>query len=395
MNYLLLGNSALRVSEIALGTMTFGGDDGVWAWGVDEATSNDILTAYLEEGGNFLDTADMYTDGRSETIVGQYLADHGLRPSVVLATKYTNHAPGVEYPGETGGTHANAAGNHRKNLVQSVETSLRRLKTDYIDLLWVHAPDYLTPTEEILRAVDDLVRQGKILHLGLSDFPAWMVSRAQATAELRGWTAPTAIQILYNLNERTPEREYLPMAKALNVGVMAWGPLGGGLLTGKYDETDIVSEDSTLPEGVQTGAAGKSKDGIQRRMDVMGIGHSYLVNETGIEITNTVKSVAGRIVVTPGQVAIAWLQAQGVIPIVGATSAEQIRENLKAVNVTLSKTDLAELDAVSRIDLGFPHQFVATAWDIIYGGYKEQIPALSREDLGDAFRLQAKINGSA
>src|ERR1700752_4737580 len=219
MRYRLLGNSGLRVSEAALGTMTFGDD---WGWGSAKDEARKVYDAFREAGGNFIDTANLYTNGTSESFIGEFMRDH--RQSVVLATKYTNAAPGED---------ANAAGNHRKSMVQALEASLRRLKTDYIDLYWLHIWDQMTPVEEVMRAFDDLVRQGKILYAGVSDMPAWVVAQANTLANLRGWTPFVGLQVEYSLIERTPERELLPMAADLGLGVTAWSPLAGGLLTGK------------------------------------------------------------------------------------------------------------------------------------------------------------------
>src|SRR5271169_5613843 len=220
MRYRLLGNSGLRVSEAALGAMTFGED---WGWGSSKDEARKVYDAFREAGGNFIDTANIYTNGTSESFLGEFMKDH--RQSVVLATKYSNAMPGTD---------PNAAGNHRKNMVQSVEASLRRLKTDYIDLYWLHIWDQMTPVEEVMRAFDDLVRQGKVLYIGVSDAPAWWIAQANTLAELRGWTQFIGLQIEYSLIERTVERELIPMAKAFNLGLVAWSPLAGGLLSGKY-----------------------------------------------------------------------------------------------------------------------------------------------------------------
>jgi len=220
MKYRLLGNSGLRVSEAALGTMTFGDD---WGWGAAKEEAQNVYNAFREAGGNFIDTANLYTNGASESFLGEFVKGH--RQSMVLATKYTNSAPGAD---------PNAAGNHRKNMMQSVEASLRRLQTDYIDLYWVHAWDQITPVEETMRGLDDLVRQGKVLYVGVSDAPAWWVSQANTLASLRGWTPFVGLQIEYSLVERTVERELIPMARSLNLGVVAWSPLSNGVLTGKY-----------------------------------------------------------------------------------------------------------------------------------------------------------------
>src|SRR5574341_614896 len=220
MRYRLLGNSGLRVSEAALGTMTFGDE---WGWGAAKDEAHKVYKSFREAGGNFIDTANMYTNGTSESFLGEFMQGH--RQSVVMATKFTNAAPGTD---------PNAAGNQRKNMVQAVEASLKRLGTDYIDLYWVHAWDQITPVEEVMRGLDDLVRQGKVLYVGISDAPAWWVAQANTLARLRGWSSFVGLQIEYSLVERTVERELIPMAKALNVGVTAWSPLSGGVLTGKY-----------------------------------------------------------------------------------------------------------------------------------------------------------------
>jgi aryl-alcohol dehydrogenase-like predicted oxidoreductase len=220
MHYRLLGNSGLRVSEAALGTMTFGED---WGWGAAKDEARKMYDAFREAGGNFIDTANLYTNGTSESFLGEFMQGH--RQSVVMATKYTYAAPGTD---------PNAAGNQRKNMVQAVEASLKRLGTDYIDLYWVHAWDQITPVEEVMRGLDDLVRQGKVLYVGISDAPAWWIAQANTLAHLQGWSPFIGLQIEYSLIERTVERELIPMAAALNVGVTAWSPLANGVLTGKY-----------------------------------------------------------------------------------------------------------------------------------------------------------------
>src|ERR1700681_3501483 len=220
MKYRLLGNSGLRVSEASLGTMTFGDE---WGWGSPKAEAQKVYETYREAGGSFIDTANFYTGGTSEKFLGEFMQGH--RESVVLATKYSNAAPGND---------PNAAGNQRKNMMQAVEASLQRLQTDYIDLYWVHIWDGITPVEEVMRGLDDLVRQGKVLHVGISDALAWWIAQANTLAELRGWTQFIGVQIEYSLAERTVERELIPMSKALSLGVLAWSPLAKGVLSGKY-----------------------------------------------------------------------------------------------------------------------------------------------------------------
>lgn len=223
--YRLLGRSGLRVSPLSLGTMTFGTD---WGWGADEAEAARILDVYLDRGGNFIDTAVNYTGGSSERILGRLIADK--RERIVLATKFTM----ARDPGNP-----NSGGNHRLNLVRSVEASLRQLNTDRIDLLYIHAWDFTTSPDEVMRALDDLVRAGSVLYLGICNTPAWRIAEMQTLADLRGWSPLVALQIEYSLVERTVEHELLPMAEALGLGVLPWSPLGGGILTGKYSRADL------------------------------------------------------------------------------------------------------------------------------------------------------------
>ncbi|MEO0469004.1 MAG: aldo/keto reductase [Bacteroidota bacterium] len=347
MNYQLFGNSGLRVSPLSLGTMTFGED---WGWGSSKETSKQIYDAYMEAGGNFIDTADVYTNGSSERILADFIqAD---RDHVVLATKYTLSLP----------THnPNNSGNHRKNLVQSVEASLKRLKTDYIDFLWVHAYDFATPIEEMMRSLDDLVRSGKILYIGMSDAPAWVISRANTMAELRGWTSFIGNQLEYNLTERSPERDLLPMSKALNIGVVAWSPLATGILTGKYIDKGNQGEDGDRLDGST----------------------SYRFNEKNQAIAREVVAIAGELGVSPAQLSLAWILHQGVIPIIGARKMHQLEDNLKSVDLKLDAEIIQRLNRVSRIDLGFPHNFVLRdgAKRMMYGGMVDQIEGIRNDNL--------------
>src|SRR5260221_3020136 len=255
MKYRLLGNSGLRVSEAALGTMTFGDE---WGWGSDKDEARKVYDGFREAGGNFIDTANFYTNGTSESFLGEFMKDH--RQSMVLATKYSNAAPGTD---------PNAAGNHRKSMMQAVEASLRRLQTDYIDLYWVHIWDQITPVEEVMRGLDDLVRQGKVLYVGISDAPAWWIAQANTLALLRAWSPFIGLQVEYSLIERTVERELVPMAKALNLGFTAWSTLARGMLTGKYHghrspepgRMNSATMKDFMPEPQRTGrivAAGKT-----------------------------------------------------------------------------------------------------------------------------------------
>jgi aryl-alcohol dehydrogenase-like predicted oxidoreductase len=339
MRYKLLGKSGLRVSELSLGTMTFGED---WGWGASVDESRKIFDSYAEAGGNFIDTANGYTDGSSEKIVGELIAKE--RERFVVATKYSFPLRMNDKKGDP-----NASGNHRKNLIQSLEGSLKRLNTDYIDLFWLHAWDFTTPIEEVLRSLDDVVRQGKVLYIGISDTPAWIVSQANTIAHYQGWTQFVALQIEYSLIQRTPERDLIPMAKAFDLAVTPWSPLGGGVLTGKYNRS---------PQG---GAE-------QGRLETLGGG----ISEKNLAIAEVVSQVAAEIGHTPSQVALAWLRAQSgvIIPIVGARKLTQFQDNLASIEVTLSPEHLQRLDEVSQIEVGFPHDFLQNdvIRDRLFGG---------------------------
>ncbi|MEV4111795.1 aldo/keto reductase [Nonomuraea sp. NPDC049695] len=342
--YRLLGRSGLRVSPLALGTMTFGTD---WGWGSDKDESRRIFDAYVDRGGNFIDTANQYTEGTSETLVGEFAS--GRREQLVLATKYTL----ARRPGDP-----NSGGNHRKSMVQSVESSLRRLNTDYIDLLYLHAWDFTTPVEEILRGLDDLVRSGKVLYAGISDTPAWQVSRMQAIADLRGWAPLIALQIEYSLVERTVERDLIPMAREMGLGVIPWSPLASGVLTGKYSRADLDQEVSADPSGTRKNVAAANGSLTERALD----------------IADVVKQVASDLGVTPSQVALAWttLNPGVTAPIVGARTLRQLEDNLTALEVRFSESHLATLEEASRVDLGFPHEFLSRPMprQVMLGGVK-------------------------
>ncbi len=342
LRYRMLGPSGLRVSEICLGTMSFGEQ---WGFGADEATSHKVLDTYAEAGGNFLDTANKYHGGETELICGKWL--EGKRDRFVVATKYTLSMDHSD---------PNASGNHRKSLVHGVEGSLRRLKTDYIDLLWVHAFDDQTPYQETMRALDDLVRSGKVLYIAISDTPAWVVSASNTLAELRGWSQFVGLQIEYSLLQRTPERDLLPMAKHFGLSVLAWGPLGGGVLTGKYTRGDGSKSDSLRKEGNE--ARGRT-------------------SEKNLEIARTVDAIADELGVSSAKVATAWVSAQGYryIPIVGARKVEQLTDTMGSSAVELSAAHLARLDEVSKVEPGFPHDFLAAkpVQDLVKGEIRERL----------------------
>jgi aryl-alcohol dehydrogenase-like predicted oxidoreductase len=345
MRYRLLGNSGLRVSELCLGTMTFGDD---WGWGAGPEAARRIYDAFREAGGNFIDTANLYTNGTSEKFLGEFMKGH--RESLVLATKYGNSAPGTD---------PNAAGNHRKSMVQAVEASLKRLGTDYIDLYWLHIWDQMTPVEEVMRAFDDLVRSGKILYAGISDAPAWWIARGNTIAELRGWTPFVGLQIEYSLLERTPERELLPMARSLGLGVTAWSPLAGGMLSGKYHGSGDAQE---AKEGRYQNDMMKSFAPDVQRTD---------------RIVAALQKISAQTHVPPAQLALAWLlhRPQPVIPIIGTKKIAQLTDNLAALAIKLSTEQIEALDQASAISLGFPHEFyqVEMVRNFAYAGLRDRI----------------------
>jgi aryl-alcohol dehydrogenase-like predicted oxidoreductase len=329
--YRLLGRSGLRVSPLSLGTMTFGPD---WGWGADKDDARRIFDAYTERGGNFIDTANQYTNGTAEEFVGEFAA--GRRDSLVLATKYTV----TRRPGDP-----NAGGNHRKSMVASVEASLRRLGTDYLDLLYLHSWDQTTPVEEVMRAMDDLVRAGKVLYLGFSDTPAWQVARAQTMADLRGWTPLIALQIEYSLIERTVERDLIPMAGELGLGVIPWSPLASGVLTGKYSTADL-----------DDGPASAGAEGTRKNVAAA----NNALTARGLKIAEAVKEVAAEIGTTPSRAALAWTLVNPAVtsPILGVRTLEQLADNLGALDFEFSDGQLATLEEASAIELGFPHEFL-------------------------------------
>jgi aryl-alcohol dehydrogenase-like predicted oxidoreductase len=334
MRYRLFGRSGLRVSELALGTMTFGTD---WGWGADQQECRRMFDAYGEAGGNFVDTASNYTDGASERIVGELVAAD--RDHWVLATKYSLTARPDD---------PNAGGNHRKNLLRTLEGSLGRLGTDHLDLLWLHMWDGMTPVEEVVRALDDAVSAGKVLYVGVSDTPAWVVARAVTMAELRGWAPFTGLQVPWSLADRAVEREHLPLAAALDLAVTPWGLLEGGELTGKYLTTARPAGGAVLDPGDRASEPTRS-----RPEDV-----SPRVNDLAREVL----AVAERLGRPPAQVAINWVRQQDfgcpIVPLVGARSAEQLRANLGCLDFELEPELLAGLATASGFQLGFPRSFL-------------------------------------
>jgi aryl-alcohol dehydrogenase-like predicted oxidoreductase len=330
MEFYTLGNSGLKMTRLALGTMTFGTE---WGWGADKEAARAIFNAYVDAGGNFFDTADAYTGGTSETWLGEFIAERGLRDDAVIATKFTMNLA-AQTP--------NAAGNGRKNILRAVEGSLKRLNTDYIDLYLMHCWDRLTPPEEAMRTFDDLVRSGKVRHVGLSDVPAWYASRAQAIAEYRGYEPISALQLEYSLAERNIENEFVPFGTRYGAGIMAWSPLASGLLSGKYRPSS-QGETAGRLETVR----GTTNPGFQK------------FNERNWAIVAELEKVAGELGRSMAQVAVNWAMTQPGIAsiIVGATKLEQLKDNLGALEFTIPHELRRRLDDVSALPSTFPYSF--------------------------------------
>jgi len=330
-HYVTLGRSGLRVSPLSLGTMTFGTE---WGWGAEEDTSRAIFDRYLEAGGNFVDTADGYTGGKSEEMVGRFVQDQGARDRLVIATKFTFNADPAN---------PNAGGNGRKNIYRALEGSLRRLRTDYIDLYWLHAWDTITPVEEVVSTLTDLVRAGKIRYYGFSDTPAWYLTRAQTLAEKGGKERMIALQLEYSLVERNIEREHIPAAQELGIGICPWSPLASGFLSGKY---------------ARDGATGR---GAGRLEKTKGRGNPVFekFSERNWRVLPVLLEVSRQLGRTPAQVALNWVATQpGVTStILGATKLAQLEDNLGALEFQIPAELRRRLDAVSAVDAVHPYVF--------------------------------------
>lgn len=343
--YTTLGRSGLKVSPLALGTMTFGTE---WNTGADKSTSKALFDRYLDSGGNFFDTADLYTGGTSESWLGEFVADRKARDRVVIATKFSFSAE----PGNP-----NAGGNGRKNILRAIEGSLKRLRTEYVDLYLLHAWDTVTPVEEVMRTLDTLVQSGKVRYAGLSDTPAWYASRAQTLAECRGWEPLCTLQLEYSLAERSIEREFVRLCQDCGMGIMAWSPLAGGLLSGKY-----------RPEGSGLSVSGNG------RLETMKTSGNPAFEKFTIrnwEIVAELDKVARELDRTMAQVAINWVTGRPGVGsvIIGATKVSQLEDNLKALEFTIPDPLRKKLDAVSAIDPGFPYMFFESfLQSMIHGG---------------------------
>jgi aryl-alcohol dehydrogenase-like predicted oxidoreductase len=343
--YYTLGNTGLRVSRLALGTMTFGTE---WGWGADEGTARALFDRYLDRGGNFVDTADGYTNGTSERMVGRFIAERGARDRLVLATKFTYNAE----PGNP-----NAGGNGRKNILRSVEGSLRRLGTDYIDLYILHTWDMMTPAEEVARTLDDLVRAGKVRHVGLSNVPGWYAARVQTIAELRGYEPASALQLEYSLVERNIEHEFVPLGQALGMGVMVWSPLASGLLSGKYK-----------PSEGPLSAAGR----LQTMKDSRNPGFQKFT-ERNWRIVAELEAVARDVGQSMAALAVNWTATQpGVASVIlGATSERQLDDTLAALSFNVPQALRQRLEDVSRPERPFPYSFFGPEIQgMIHGGVR-------------------------
>jgi aryl-alcohol dehydrogenase-like predicted oxidoreductase len=334
-HYLTLGQSGLKVSPFCLGTATFGEE----SFGSDPAVSQQILDRYIELGGNFVDTSNLYAKGRSEEIIGEHLArGSSRRARVVVGSKFSsNHFPGDP----------NGGGAGRSAIIAACENSLRRLRTDYLDLYWMHWADPFVPLEETMRTLDTLVSSGKVRYIGFSDTPSWRVTEAQVTAHFRGWTRLTAIQLEYSLLERTVEGELIPMAQAMGLGVTPWSPLRSGALSGKYGRDSLKGD---TPRRAKNVAA--------------------TVERLGFDVINAARAIAEKRDVPVAHVALAWLCAKpGVTsPILGARTIDQLNQNVGALDLVLTPEEIAALDAVSEPQLNFPARFLRNIVTDSYGG---------------------------
>ena len=341
-DYVTLGRSGLRVSPLCLGAMTFGTD---WGWGADEGACRELFNHFIEAGGNFVDTADAYTSGKSEELVGKFVAERKLRDRVVLATKFSfNTEPG----------NPNAGGNGRKNIYRALEGSLRRLGTDYVDLYFLHAWDQITPIEEVLTTLDDLVKQGKIRHIGLSDVPAWYAARYQTLAEQHLKEKLIALQLEYSLVERNIEREHVPLSRHLGLGIVPWSPLASGFLSGKY----------------QRSGAGAAGDGRLQTLKDSGNPGFAKFTPKNWEILAALQAVAAELGKPPAEVALNWVATQPAVgaTLIGATKRAQLESNLNALDFEIPAELRARLDDASKLDVTHPYMFFGEPFTSMLSG---------------------------
>lgn len=336
MNYKLFGNTGLRVSPFCLGTMAFGTS---WGFGAEKSESLKIVRNYIDLGGNFIDTANVYTSGEAEEIVGESIKD--IRDKIILSTKFSLC---------TDTSNPNSLGNNRKNLKVSVEESLKRLRTDYIDLLWVHAWYFENRSEDVIRALDDLIREGKVLYWGLSDTPAWVCSESNAIANYRGYAPLSALQFEYSLIERTAEREIIPFADNYNIAKLGWAPLAGGVLSGKHHRV--------LPSNVNSLRKERAANKRNEKVD---------------EILDVLIDASSKIGVTPSQLSLKWLinTQKNFVPIIGARTSEQLAENMQALEINVDDEIINTLSHISNIEPGFPTNFLNSerTKNVMYAGF--------------------------
>lgn len=343
-SYYTLGRTGLRVSRLSLGTMTFGTE---WGWGADEDAARQLFNTYVDAGGNFVDTADLYTNGTSEIWTGKFIAERNLRDRIVVATKFTYNADP---------SNPNAGGNGRKNILRAVEGSLKRLGTDYIDLYFLHTWDRITPVEEVMRTLDDLVRSGKVRHIGLSDTPAWYAARAQTLAEWRGYEPISTLQLEYSLVERNIEREFVPLGLELGMGIMVWSPLASGLLSGKYRPSEgVLNAEGRLDTMKDTQNAAFQK-----------------FTDRNWKIVAELEAVAKELGRSMAQVAINWTVNQPGVGsvIVGATKLSQLEDNLKSLDFELPKELSDRLSAIGHLEPQFPYTFFTPGHQAMIHGSK-------------------------
>lgn len=334
--YRTFGRSGLVVSPIALGTMTF----GTARWGLSDASSREVFNTYLDAGGNFIDTADVYSGGRCEEMLGQFITERAARDKLIIATK----------SGFAAGQGVHTGGNSAKHVYSALEGSLRRLKTDYIDMLWVHVWDSVTPAEELLETMSQLIRAGKVRYWGISNSPAWYVAKIATLAAASSRPAPIALQYFYSLANRDIEEEFVPLATEFNMAIQPWSPLAFGLLSGKYERAAVESaapRDSGLPrDAASPDAVRPSND---KRLDGANPFGDTLFTERNWTIVDTVQRIARECGESPARVALAWvIQRPGVSStLMGVSRIEQVKDNIAALDVRLSSAHLAELDQVS------------------------------------------------
>ncbi|MEO1054165.1 MAG: aldo/keto reductase [Bacteroidota bacterium] len=341
-NYYTLGKSGLRVSRLALGAMTFGSE---WGWGAEKDGAKALFNHYVDAGGNFIDTADLYTNGTSESWLGEFVKERNLRDKIVIATKFSYNAE----PGNP-----NAGGNGRKNILRAVEGSLKRMGTDYIDLYFLHTWDTLTRPEEVMRTMDDLVRDGKVRHIGLSDVPAWYASRAQTIADWRGYEPVSALQMEYSLTERNIENEYIDMGQELGMGVMVWSPLASGLLSGKYKP----SESKVEGEGRLASLAASGNPAFAKFTD------------KNWKVVSALEKVASEINQPMATVAINWVANRpGVSSVIlGATKLSQLEQTTSSLDFEIPEVLMTELNEASQPDLQFPYTFFTPGMQSMLAG---------------------------